>query len=442
MSKKIRKKKKRGKKSSVQKGDDLELYIYKKFKKEIEEGLFPCSPECATVFQKKGYYSKDRGTKIIFDVSIEVRLPGSDKIFLLFLIECKNHKKPVSVKEVDYFLRQTEQVAAASSKAIIVTSSPLQESAHNVCVSSGMAHIRVFSLEKDEWVLERNNYSPAPPSEVFIGWKNVLGFWKFCVEIPEEKNITQEDKEPYSLTIEKALKKEADQQNIDVSLILNPGYDRDLTVEYLSEKEITQKCENILKCIKYTGGYVDLLNICNYEKNKNGLKLFLNKKQNASDIYGSINFKKKKIYIYDSDCSEERKRFTLAHELGHYFLKHDRYLSIDYLSENDLNIENNRIDDSGYRQLEWQANCFASNILLPTESFMHDFLYIAKELGLRNRGNGVLFVDGQKSNWRDYYKVTNFFKSRYRVSQTVVKIKLQRLKLLNFVVDKNQKSAY
>ena len=77
-------------------GDMLEKQIYELFGSEIAGDRFWVKKENCRIFWKKGYFSKDRATEIIFDVAIEVLLPGATEYSMLVLIECKNHKRSVT----------------------------------------------------------------------------------------------------------------------------------------------------------------------------------------------------------------------------------------------------------------------------------------------------------------------------------------------------------
>ncbi|MBB1557105.1 MAG: ImmA/IrrE family metallo-endopeptidase [candidate division SR1 bacterium] len=77
--------------------------------------------------------------------------------------------------------------------------------------------------------------------------------------------------------------------------------------------------------------------------------------------------KKYKIYIHDG-CNENRKRFTLAHEIGHYCLHKDYLQDTGPFIDNDNTLYNR----PGYIDLpedvknkEEEANFFAAEILMP-----------------------------------------------------------------------------
>lgn len=54
-----------------------------------------------------------------------------------------------------------------------------------------------------------------------------------------------------------------------------------------------------------------------------------------------------------------RDVFTLYHEIGHYILKHERELNRGQIGEHDY-----------YEDSEWQANAFASEILMPLDEII------------------------------------------------------------------------
>lgn len=80
-----------------------------------------------------------------------------------------------------------------------------------------------------------------------------------------------------------------------------------------------------------------------------------------------------------------RDRFTLAHELGHRFLHHDllrRYKMDRTDDDNWGNICNAFMTDASRNWSEWQANQFASYILLPEDELRKAFVVCA--IYLRN----------------------------------------------------------
>ena len=80
------------------------------------------------------------------------------------------------------------------------------------------------------------------------------------------------------------------------------------------------------------------------------------------NISGMIDKEKKVIYINDADPSY-RKRFTLAHEVGHFVLKHKAVK--DYGTSNFSNNSE-----------EIEADLFAANLLMPHKEFLKVYSYL------------------------------------------------------------------
>jgi hypothetical protein len=108
--------------STYAKGDRFEEQVFEFLSREINEGRFYAfRPECCKIFRKKGYYSRDREDFIIFDISVEVFLPGFETPSLLVLIECKNYSGKVPVGDIEEFGSKIRQVAGFNAKGIFAS---------------------------------------------------------------------------------------------------------------------------------------------------------------------------------------------------------------------------------------------------------------------------------------------------------------------------------
>ena len=111
---------------------------------------------------------------------------------------------------------------------------------------------------------------------------------------------------------------------------------------------------------------------------------------------------------------------------------HSEYMSGEKLHESSLDLENPlEVGIKDVMRMEWQANQFASCLLLPKEEFIHTFSSVALKNDLSDRGFGVLYLDNQRCNQDAYYRVTTPFMNRYKVSRKVVKIRLKKLGFIN-----------
>ncbi|MGZ0076649.1 restriction endonuclease [Methylomonas sp. YC3] len=149
---------------TTKKGDKLEDQVFEVFESQIAEDCFFSKREFCKIFRKKGYYSKDREKNIIFDVSIEVTLPGQECYSLLFLIECKNYGHSVPVDDAEEFFTKIQQISGAGAKGIIVSTNSFQDGAFKFSRSKGIGLLRYFSKERLEWVLTRSPSSMASSS--------------------------------------------------------------------------------------------------------------------------------------------------------------------------------------------------------------------------------------------------------------------------------------
>jgi Zn-dependent peptidase ImmA (M78 family) len=151
-------------------------------------------------------------------------------------------------------------------------------------------------------------------------------------------------------------------------------------------------------------------------------------------ILGACNPIKRVILIDSSLISDLHKfNFTLAHELGHLALH--RKIKIKY-GEQDENINTDTVAENMSKKelktssdwLEWQANTYASSLLMPTKIFTAALAIEQTSLGITRTGR--IFLDDQPCNQRDYYQIINLLGVRFNVSRSAVEYRLSKLKLI------------
>jgi Zn-dependent peptidase ImmA (M78 family) len=181
--------------------------------------------------------------------------------------------------------------------------------------------------------------------------------------------------------------------------------------------------------VGYQSGPVDLKNICA------ALSIDLEFTDHrvhdldGMEILGSANFDRKKIVI-NAHGNITRERFTLGHEIGHFFLNHQLYLASESVIESDLRIVSEREDGFNYERLEFQANSFASNLILPDEIFIRKTAEFRNLLGITDRGHGYIFVDDQPYNYQIYDQLLTQLLTYFEVSKQAIQYKLQKLGML------------
>jgi Zn-dependent peptidase ImmA (M78 family) len=91
----------------------------------------------------------------------------------------------------------------------------------------------------------------------------------------------------------------------------------------------------------------------------------------SDDISGAIVRTQEKVIIaVNPTHAPTRQRFTIAHELGHFFFHKDMAEHV----EQDLRVSWRRVskDDTGIDWREVQANKFAAELLMPEDMLMRD----------------------------------------------------------------------
>ncbi|MEN8178409.1 MAG: ImmA/IrrE family metallo-endopeptidase [Pseudomonadota bacterium] len=421
---------------TTRKGDELEDKVYEIFLDNILNDRFWAKSDCCKIYQKKGYYSRDRLKEIIFDIAIEIFLPGESEFSSLVLIECKNYNDKVPVGDVESFLMKAHQVSGGNVKAIVVSNNAFQEGAFNFAESKRMGLLRYYDRNNLEWILHRSPSSIVSSSFAINEWTEAYNglhksghqskYFDFFGYVSHQH--TNSLKLFIGSLVKQGQEKEYVEALAPVETIRGNG---NCVVEYREESEIEVICENLLSEIKYSFGEVHLEDICALLKERHNLAVFENS-DFPEGVLGKISFDPLEIQILKDQKNEARKRFTLAHELGHFLLGHSRYMSGEKCRESSLDVE--KPDVVGMKdvmRMECQANQFASRLLLPKHQFSQTFLSIAARNGLSDRGFGVLYLDHQKCNQDVYYSVTSPLMKRYKVSRKAIKIRLKRLGYIN-----------
>jgi Zn-dependent peptidase ImmA (M78 family) len=152
-------------------------------------------------------------------------------------------------------------------------------------------------------------------------------------------------------------------------------------------------------------------------------------------IVGRFDFGPRRIFVdrvlpYDSP----RFRWTLCHELGHLVLH--RELNPKLISQGTPRFIDTRTELrfirtaqwSDLEWIEWQANQFASALLLPRPIVNTAVAAVQHELNIPRPGS--IYLDEQPWNLRDYISVLRHVSNKLSVSRTVLRIRLLHLGIL------------
>lgn len=420
-------------------GVAFEARIRDYFEAEIEANRFWAKKECCKVRWKPKYYSRDRSAEITFDVSVELYLPGAKEFSSVVLIECKDYSHSVPVNDIEEFFAKAQQVAAANAKAVLASTAPFQTGTRAFAKSKGIGLLRYVAQNNYKWELKRSPSSmarsPFPDEaqavEAGLSWESFAGstFDLYMQSPTRVTNSFWDFIEDLLLDAELPLDK--------VRRLLNPRGRQSSGVPFLEKDDLEARAADLLPLVSYSGGELKLDELCAREQERSGLIVRIDVASvdvpETPPVLGRITFDPAVIEIYrQTEPHRGRERFTLAHELAHHFLGHGEHLFGERCDENDYTLHRRAaVDGADISRLEFQANFFASCLLMPRQCFLADFLAVVRQIGITNRGFGALYVDNQPCNVQSLNLVTAALATRYGASRTAVKIRLETLGLLH-----------
>lgn len=192
----------------------------------------------------------------------------------------------------------------------------------------------------------------------------------------------------------------------------------------MTNKEVEQVVAAILEQYVRSGNsHKQLSNIIQAE----GIK-FKEVPSTNADFLGALtcgNSGQRYIMVNQAIDNTGRRNFTIAHELGHYFLKHQLKSNSFYCCEDEISEESQAADC-----IEHEANHFASCFLMPEQKIKSAFL--------------SMLANSRKVKIKDFLYVRNDYTfsiwcgireslmKRYGVSEAALRYKLKELKLAKF----------
>lgn len=420
--------------NTTAKGNRFENEVLEFFRWFISTDQFWAKKECCRLVPKPKYYSQSRQADITFDIAIEIWQPNATDPSTICLIECKNYDHPVPVDDIEEFDHKRQHLIG-SYKGILVSKGAFQRGTQAVAKTRGVGLVRLFGGNEHKWVLQRST-----AADVVSATSDQLG--ALCAGMVDEEfrplvldalfegpaGVTTSIWEFFDGLF--SIPRDAEWFAVQTEVQRIGGI-----VPFMEEARIEEIAESVARAAA-TRFPVDLDMICRREWLNSGLKIerpASSMQSHAPMILGRIHFADNVIELFDQNARHpQHLRFTLAHELGHYFLNHGQYLAIDAVEAEDM--ENQRpsyVDLTDIKRLEWQANRFAAMLLMPKKEFIAEFSNLINEHGIHDKGFGALYVDGQPDNQTAYFDVCRELARRFNVSFGAVAVRLKGLGLLN-----------
>lgn len=302
--------------STYHKGDLFEQKVFEYLSRELEAGNLFFAPQFATIQRKPKYFSREREDYIVFDISIEVTLPGFDTPSMIMLVECKNYGSTIPINDVEEFSSKIGQVTGHNAKGMFVTASAFQASALNFARNKGMAVVRHLDEGNFTWELSRSllmgavSASERRSTEIL----NALIAPSFQPAIYTTYAATPQGYTNSLAGVFHNLFSELGKDTAGYQQLIQRQPATRQRVAFLSLQQIEQRATEVLQRTGYTSGHVDLEKIIDHERTSSGLEVIFSGPSRSA--LGGISFAPPEIQIFTDNKDAPLARFTLAHESG------------------------------------------------------------------------------------------------------------------------------
>lgn len=407
--------------NTTETGNKLEdkLYDYLLDQQNHDSLVYDAHPAaCCEVHKKKKYYCKVRERYVEFDVVVEVRRIGRTEPHLYLVFECKNHQRPIEEIYLSEFSSKISSVFGHAVKGVVIASSRLQTGAASLARNSRLG-IAKFDGNGIEVIADRSigawTENRFIQTQIFDGHRRSKSLkFSACVDGIYFSSFNQ-----------MLCSFETDSTDARVNI----ADQKSNFVAFLREAEIQDAAQDALSLSGYNCGQVDVEKLCNAL----GFNLSYSEQEvqdaDGNSILGSANFAKRSIEI-NTHGNRNRERFTVAHEIGHFCLRHDKYLRADSIVEQDLYHDAETDDALNYERLEYQANLFASLLLLPDKQFRKAVELERNKFETYGRTFGYIFVDDQPCNYAPYNQMLAELSDQFGASKKAIEIRLKRADLV------------
>lgn len=381
------------------KGDYFENLVFKKLKELIKNQDIPGVSRYNEIFLHKQYASKTAPDVMLNpDITIEVYSNSNKETWSnLLVVECKNHGRKIDNSIYREFVGNLSDYPRSGVRGIMVSSAGFTQQVITLAQSDNIA--LVVLSEQSDW-------------ETII-WRKINSFEQHQFG---HKVLTGEASTSYPIVY-------SGNSFVTVSDLLQEcgiPMSKALHIPFMEDNVICKKVEDILQNTKYLikENFID----CCFSLIAPNYKFDFVEMQ--EDCLGKCDFKEHVITI-NSSLSKHRQNFTIAHELGHIAL-HSSIVE-NLFSIEDRESDKNTINSKSiYGRMEYQANTFASYLLMPNIPFMAEVNKLFKENWITT---GRLYHDYQPCNIRDCNVVVGALSSKFNVSQEAVIVRLKRANL-------------
>lgn len=153
-------------------------------------------------------------------------------------------------------------------------------------------------------------------------------------------------------------------------------------------------------------------------------------------IVGQYDNSNNTITIDNSLIGTDRIGFVFAHELGHAILHRGIRINSELFNEfkdSEYDFVSDKHLLTNYKNwIEWQANRFASFLLIPEQNLKVHLILKQMQLGINRHGH--IYLDNQPINLQDYHQIMDYLKLQFNTTKTTVLYRLQELGLITVAI--------
>ncbi|WP_167883794.1 ImmA/IrrE family metallo-endopeptidase [Leptospira stimsonii] len=403
--------------NTTKKGDEFEEYSYNLIQAALKKNQLGLNADYAQIFRKKEYpFNDQRPGGAVVDLSIEVWPPGADNYTFVYLIECKNYKSRIPINDVREFVQVISEVAGVNAKGVFIANSELQEGAYELIKSKKMMLIQT---DQEKAKYEIKLYRVGRSKRLLINDELLHSFL-------DEEGRLEAKVDSILLNLFSEKKEE----------VFNVKHLSAKRIEWISNQFLSKFNDSILKKYESLNSYLG--SFLSYIQEKFNLKIEfkneLKEDKHGNPIFAYLDFDQNTIFMSEAVRISSKFLFVLMHEIGHLILHKDlRFNQNDYedFQNSKYNTLSRKFDlENPKNWIEWQANRFATYVLMPKESVIARIIYIQKVLKI-SRSFGIVYCDDQEVNMEDYEKIINYLSKYFGVSDAIIVIRLKELSLLD-----------
>ncbi|WP_311355346.1 ImmA/IrrE family metallo-endopeptidase [Alloprevotella tannerae] len=383
-------------------GTEFEKKVYQYLEVLLKTEKLPnASSKYSKIFYHKKYICGRSGRAIETDISIETYNPyagNQEQWSTLIIIECKCYNSKVNISDYDEFRRKLTDISEYGIKGIIVTTKGFSQTNIELAGKEKIALV-VFSDQNFNWLVGRclNKYPeqlmPILKGERSVGLNPISYYEGHFFSTPNLLNV------------------------LDVALKTRYEY----YIPFLSSEELKKKAKEI-----YQLQPLQTNDVAGEVLAKNFPMIEVRYDNLSQGLLGTIDLRNNIITLSEDIISDtNRVHFTLAHEIGHLVL-HRKFLRKEFSSVDDY-IDVSILSDKNIKRMEYQANVFASYLLLPERKFYYEVALLFKEYSITK---GRLYLDHQLCNRRNVSLILQRLSRKFQVSQQAIAIRLKNEKLL------------